>query len=163
MRFHNLFYLATIFIIALLQSCRHHFLDLECFSPIVCIVKRKYFINVSERDNLLGYLQGAGNFGACVFSTNSHLITSAALEWWAATSSSLPQPIYPFSIYSSQKYWRNNVSFKDELLVYFRMAALFARIIYIPGNVESSQNLSILIFSGLRCKNVFVYKGGKIC
>ena len=53
------------------------------------------------------------------------------------------------------------MSFKEELLVYFRMAALFARMIYIPGNVESSQNLSRFIFSGLRCKNVFVYKGGK--
>ena len=42
---------------------------------------------------MLGFLWGAGNFGACVFSTNSHLITSAALEWWAATSSSLPQII----------------------------------------------------------------------
>ena len=93
MRFHNLFYLATIFISALVQSRRHHFLDLECFSPIVCIVLSKYLINVSERDNMLGYLWGAGNFGACVFSTNSHLITSAALEWWAATSSSLPQLI----------------------------------------------------------------------
>ena len=38
MRFHNLFYLATIFTTALVQSCRHHFLDLECFSPIVCKV-----------------------------------------------------------------------------------------------------------------------------
>ena len=38
------------------------------------------------------------------------------------------------------------MSFKEELLVYFRMAALFAGIIYIPGNVESSQNLSRLIF-----------------
>ena len=105
---------------------------------------------------MLGYLWGAGNFGACVFSTNSHLITSAALEWWAATSGSLPQPIFSFFyFFPSQKYWRNNVSFKEELLVYFRMVTLFARIIYIPGNVESSQNLSRFIFSGRLVQKCF--------